>query len=515
MTSSNSDLRSCFMTKTLFGCLLLTVVALHLNVLAQPELDPTFAGIGKTTVIFGATASADDMVILPDNRIVLVSSCSHIVVGFKPFCAVRVDENGVGDGTFQSQDGVGAAFANVGSDVTGVTIQNDGKIVAAGYAGGSNENIVIVRWNSNGTNDLTFGGGAGWVITDLGANERAEKVMMQPDGKILIVGRTGTSLFVARYLTGGTLDPMFGVGGVAKVVIKGIDTSGLSIALQADGRILAGGSTASAHLVARFTPDGLPDNSWDSDGIMTIGSANTFEDNGLRSIALQTDGRVLALSHDNVLYRFNTDGSPDMSFDGDGARQALDLTAVEPHDVMISPGGLITVVGEWRFTPLNFLTARYLSSGSPDTTYSGDGFLQIDVSGNDGAWAAAADSLGRILVAGRSSSCCINSPFELPVFSVARIVAPAAPVGISGRVTAADGRPVSRATVTVSGGGGVRTAITNPFGFYSFPILQVGQVYAVAVNAKRYEFESRNVFVGDQVANFDFVEQAPGTIVSK
>ncbi len=501
------------MTKNIFWCLLILVFALNLDILAQPELDTTFSGDGKTTVVFGATASTDDMVIQPDNRIVLVSSCGHITMGVRPFCAVRVNADGSFDGTFQSQAGTSGVYANVGTGVTGVTIQSDGKIVAAGYAGGSNENIVIVRWNSDGTADLPFGGGTGWVITDLGANEGAKKVMMQPDGKILIVGSTGTSLFVARYLTNGTLDPMFGVGGVAKVVIAGINTSGLSIALQAHGKILAGGATASAHLLARLDTTGLPDNTWDLDGIMTIGSASTFEDNGFRSIALQTDGRVLALGHNNILYRLNSDGSPDLGFDGDGSRQALNVTLVEPHDVMISPFGLITVVGEQRpGGPLNFITARYLSNGSPDTTYSDDGYLHIDIGSSDGAWAAAADSLGRIVVAGRSSSCCVQNPFEQPVFSAARLLAPVPPVGISGRVTDADGRPVPRATVTVSGGGGVRTALTNPFGFYSFPVLQVGQVYGVAVNSKRYYFDSRNAFVGDAVANFDFVALEDGTL---
>ncbi len=504
------------MTKNLFVCLSIAVFALNLNSFAQPELDTTFDGDGKTAVIFGATASTDDMAIQPDNQIVLVSACGSIIVGPRPFCAVRVNPNGGVDDTFRSQPDVPGVYANVGTDVTGVTLQNDGKIVAVGYAGTSNENIVIVRWNYSGTLDLPFGGGTGWVITDLSSSERAKKVMMQPDGKILIVGSTGTSMFVARYLTDGTLDSSFGMGGVARLIIPGINTSGLSIALQADGKILAGGATSSAHLLVRFDSGGLPDNTWDGDGIATIGSASTFEENGLRSIALQADGRVLALGHNNILYRFNSDGSPDLGFDGDGSRQALDVTLVEPHDVMISPGGLITVVGEQRpGGPLNYITARYLSNGSPDTTYSDDGFLHIDIGSSDGAWAAAADSLGRIVVAGRSSSCCVQNPFEQPVFSLARLTAPRSPVGISGRVTDAGGRPVSRAIVTASGGGGVRTAITNPFGFYRFPTLQTGQVYSVAVNSKRYDFESRNVFVGDEVAGFDFTPAAVGPIISK
>src|SRR5688572_7729060 len=224
------------MTK-LIPCFLLTLF-LTFNLLAQPELDTTFASVGKTTVIFGALASTDDMAIQSDNKIVLVSSCSHISMGPRPFCAVRLNENGTYDNTFQSSAGVSGVYASVGSDVTGVTIQSDGMVVAVGYAGGVNENVAMVQWNSNGSPDLSFGGGTGYVLTDLGGtNDRAKKVILQPDGKILIVGRTGTALFVARYLTDGTPDSLFGIGGVAKAIIAGVTTTGLSLALQADGKI--------------------------------------------------------------------------------------------------------------------------------------------------------------------------------------------------------------------------------------------------------------------------------------
>ena len=504
------------MIKTTLLCSVLSVVTAF-SVHAQPELDTSFAGDGKTRIIFGALASADDIVVQPDNKIVMVSSCGHLFMGFVPICLARVNEDGSLDETFRSSPEVLGVFTLWGADVTGVTIQNDGKIVAVGYGVSGNEVVTMVRYNADGSLDTTFGSG-GKLSTDItpGSDTRGKKVMMQPDGKILIVGRTGATQFIARYLTDGTLDASFGIGGVAKASLPGITNNGLSIALQPDGKVLAGGGTTTSYLITRWNSDGTPDTSWDGDGIATVGTGGAGEIQGFRSIALQTDGRVVAAGHNNILYRFNSNGSIDTSFDGDGSRQALENPFAGPHDVMISPGGRITVVGERiqhtgpGTVPYHYLTARYLSDGSPDPSYSDDGLLDIDVDGNDGAWAVAADRFGRIVMAGRSATGTTASPWEQSVFSVARVLAPPnAAVGISGRITGPDGFPMARTIVSVLGGGGGRTTITNPFGFYSFENLQVGQLYTVSVHVKGLEFDDQVVFLGDSITNLDFEGQVP------
>jgi uncharacterized delta-60 repeat protein len=223
------------------------------------------------------------------------------------------------------------------------------------------------------------------------------------------------------------------------------------------------------------------------------------------------DGRVIALGHTNILYRFNSDGSLDTSFNGGGSRSALNGPS-DPYDVAVSSGGRITVVGgAVSPSPLIYRVARYQPNGSPDTSLSGDGFYDFDMPNfaNHSARAVGVDSQGRTVVAGLSASGPALIPYENPVFSVARLTAPpASAVGISGRVTRPDGRAVPNAFLTIDvGGGTIVTALTNPFGYYLFVNVPTGQTYTISVRAKRFVFTDRSVFVGDQIANFDFVAE--------
>ncbi|HEY0544521.1 MAG TPA: FG-GAP-like repeat-containing protein [Pyrinomonadaceae bacterium] len=392
----------------------------------------------------------------------MVSECSTINGGFA-FCAVRLNENGLPDATFTGGflpppgyviDTMGAAPG--GGGVRGVAIQNDGKLVLVGYA---NQNLAMVRFNPNGSLDSSFGSG-GKVFTDVtpGDNDRANELAIQPDGKIVVVGysehqgsQSSTyQQFVARYATDGMLDASFGTGGIVRTTIAGQDTSGQSIVIQADGKILAGGhmstmsgspSPSASYLLTRLNPDGSPDATWDGDGVVSIvyGASGFPGTNGFLSLALQADGRVVALGHGNIIYRFNTDGSLDTGFDGDGSRPALPVALNDetPFDLIISAGGRIMVVGHSRPGPSfshQYAVARYRQDGSPDTGFSSDGYLDIDVgSGPDSAMTVAADSQGRIVIAGTTGLGQIPNPLIPGVFSAARLVPSVVPVAVSGR----------------------------------------------------------------------------------
>lgn len=80
----------------------------------------------------------------------------------------------------------------------------------------------------------------------------------------------------------------------------------------------------------------------------------------------------------------------------------------------------------------------------------------------------------------------------------------AAMVSVSGRVTAADGRAVPGAIVTINGPGGERSVMTNPFGYYRFYDVASGSNYIVTVSSKSYTFTPRSVSVVDSVEDLDF-----------
>lgn len=511
------------MIKLVFA-LFLVCTASGVSVLAQPELDPTFSGDGKF-VFTSSFHSADDLVIQPDNKIVTVSGCGTIFGSFGS-CLIRINPDGTGDSTFGTRGGLVFAFA--GTDSTGVAIQSDGKLITVGGGGGSSsdETSTIVRYNSNGSLDSSFGSG-GIVLANVfaGLDDRATKVAVQSDGKIVVVGYSGDLFantrrdgYVARYLTNGALDTSFASGGIYRITTAAGESSfAHSIVIQSDGMIVVGGaivSTSASYFVLRLDNNGSPDTTWDGDGIRTdVFGSSSFPQWGIQALALQNDGKVLAAGQPgNILYRFNTNGSLDTSFDGDGSRTALNHPSGIPYDVIVTAGGRIAVVGE-RTTisspgtvPYLYLTARYLADGSPDLSYSDDGFLDISIGTNNGAHGAGSDSLGRIVIGGRSGSGTTASPWENAQTSVVRLQAPASPVRISGRVTGPDGRPDSGAVLrAIDTNGFVLTGRTNPFGYYQFAGALTGFTYTVTVTSKRCAFTSRSVAVNEAVTGFDFV----------
>jgi uncharacterized delta-60 repeat protein len=509
--------------RNLFWSLLIIGFVLNTGVPAQTSLDPTFGPGGSKVISFNGRAFAHDMAIQPDNKIILVSSCGTLEIAHVPFCLVRVNEDGSSDTTFKagypftSSWGVYTLFEpTYQGRAEGVVLQPDGKVIAVGLGPGGK--VALIRYNSNGSLDSTFG--AGGIV--LSPNGVAEKAALQPDGKIVVVGSAGSGMFVARYLSDGTLDSSFGAGGVAAIPVKG--SEGRSLALQPDGRVVAGGLGAGSYLLARFNSDGSPDGTWDGDGVKIIpidaagASFDFFEGIGIRSVGIQPDGRVVAVGHKNIIFSFNSDGSPDMGFDGDGSRSALIGTDKETYSLTISGDGRITVVGtaianqpSGPFPPVQppflYYTARYNSDGSPDTTFGSSGYFNISLELNSGAIAVAPDPIGRIVIAGVSASGLPSLPWQTLVFSAARILGPPVAVAISGRVTDSNGSPIRGAIVKTDVGGSIITARTNPFGYYNLAGVLTGQTYSLSVSAKGHRISGQSVYVNNQFVTVDFIAQ--------
>jgi len=512
------------MKKTVYFLLLIFSLCCS-QTFAQPELDATFGTNGKLIVELPMIGSTANSFFLPDNKILQVGPCTTIDAITSIFCTFRMNENGSIDTTY------GPPFRPVTTQIPGMNVstgergnggavmQNDGKIIAAGYGIISNQTqSILVRLNTDGSLDSTFGTNGVVNIAFLGGS-RVNQIALQPDGKVLMVGFTGTTSvyqqYVARFNANGTLDSSFGSGGIVSITFPDRLTNGLSVAIQQDGKIVTGGqasTTASGqesfYLLARLNKDGSLDTSFDNDGLKTIPySGSIFNGNGLRRIKIQSDGRILALSHLNVLYRFNSDGSLDTNFDGDGSRPALNapLTAT---DFNVSASGKITVVGyplPPNF-PINYQIARYLPDGSLDTNFSDDGLLEIDInsSRSDATTVIDFDLVGRTFIAGYSAIGTVLNPFENPSFSNARLLAsPVQNFGFSGRVTDTDGNPVYNASLTIQKGSNIiGYARTNPFGFFNFNNIPTNQTYKLSTKAKGLNFYEQSVLPDDKVVNY-------------
>ncbi len=109
-----------------------------------------------------------------------------------------------------------------GESANAIVLQPDGKLIVAGGTNALTGDFLIVRYNGNGSLDTSFGNG-GRVSTDFGAVDRAAAVVLQPDGKIVAAGNSSSSgfsfrdLVLARYNADGSLDSTFGNGGKVTV----------------------------------------------------------------------------------------------------------------------------------------------------------------------------------------------------------------------------------------------------------------------------------------------------------
>ena len=183
-----------------------------------------------------------------------------------------------------------------------MALQNDGKILVAGCSLGSNQDFAVVRYNPDGTLDTGFGNG-GNVITPVGSsNDRGYALALQNDGKILVAGYSyngsNPDFAVVRYNPDGTLDTGFGSGGKVITPVGSSDDFGYAMALQNDGKILVAGHIIKSHwdfAVVRYNPGGTLDTGFGSGGkvITPVGSS---DDKG-HAIVVQNDGKILVAGY--------------------------------------------------------------------------------------------------------------------------------------------------------------------------------------------------------------------------
>ena len=173
------------------------------------ELDPTFGAGGKTTVDFGGSDAGFAVAIQTDGKIVVAGGSLD---GDYDFAVVRHNTDGSLDTGFGSSGKVTTDFG--GSEIAhAVAIDaNDNILLAGNVVGG----FGVVRYTTDGNLDTCFGSG-GLAIADLGPGDEANAMAIQTNGKIVVVGHTGSlgnvNIAMARYNNDGSLDATFGAGG--------------------------------------------------------------------------------------------------------------------------------------------------------------------------------------------------------------------------------------------------------------------------------------------------------------
>ncbi|MCX5192809.1 calcium-binding protein [Streptomyces sp. NBC_00249] len=366
---------------------------------APGDLDPAFSGDGKVVTNVTGFENIAGMVVQPDGKIVTVGD-GYFDETSGDFVLVRYNTDGSLDTTFGGDGIVNTDFDINNDEARALTLQPDGKIVAVGGSTnwGGYGTWASARYNTDGTLDTSYGdGGKALTDIDVDAIETALAVVVQPNGALVLGGSSFGRWTVARLTSTGALDPSFDGDGFVITDFGSAGCCGVNdLALQSDGRIVAAG-TSSGFALARYNTDGSLDATFDGDGKVTTGFGNYA-----RGVALQPDGRIVAAGvagNQFALARFTANGAFDPTFDGDGRV----TTNFGPEnggaaDVALQSDGRIVAAGSYA---TDFALARYNTNGSPDLGFDGDGRLTTDFGGvDDQATSVALQTDGKILAAG-------------------------------------------------------------------------------------------------------------------
>ncbi len=348
---------------------------------ANGTLDKRFGKNGKiTTDFFRNVDSISAIAIQPNGSIVVAGFAQLGGSGGTPrvFALARYRNDGQPDTSFGNGGALTTSFGGNFAAASALMLQPDGKIVVAGTVDfnpdlpGSGLDFAVARYNSNGTLDGSFGKGGKVVFDFFGSFDQANSAVLQPDGKIIVVGSASYDSFnreigfaLTRFNTDGSVDFGFGTGGKQITDFFGAGAKANGVALQADGKFVVAG---------------------------------TASDNATRPVAT-----------DIALARYNPDGSLDSAF-GIGGETAIpfpDSATEQGNAVALLPDGKIVVAGtafQTFNTPPDFAVVRYNSDGTLD------GIKTNDIAGGaDEALATTIQADGKIVVAGRS----FRSNFDL------------------------------------------------------------------------------------------------------
>lgn len=366
---------------TVMGTTIISVVAVPTG-----KMDTSFGNQGIAT--YDATSNFKENIhsvkVVQTNKTIGIG-----IIGVGTYIIAQLTDTGTLDTAFGSGGYVTPTTSGLSlTNAYSMDVLPDGKIAVAGT---NNSNLSIIRLNSDGSPDTSFGvngmasssitgfsvykliydsvnqlyyvmGGAtilrltatGAVDTTYGTNgtvslsylsvSSVNSGILQSDGKLIIVGQGSSyKIGVARYTVAGVLDTSFGNGGVALVnpsTIQNSNPSTSDVAISSSGKLFVSGAAKisgsySSAVVVSLNFDGTLDTSFGVAGISTF-TFSSGVNNVARSIALQADGKIIVGGDSGGSWyggiaRLKTDGT-------------LDSTAFGTNGIIsTSPSGIYAV----------------------------------------------------------------------------------------------------------------------------------------------------------------------------
>jgi uncharacterized delta-60 repeat protein len=373
---------------------------------ALGDLDTTFnSPHGFNTL---ADTFFTDVAIQPETGKSLALGTQAVAANTNRLIIVRYNTNGTLDSSFGTG---GIAASPMQAFATKFALHN-GKIVALGITQGAQSETLVGRFDANGQVDMTFGQN-GFVTH---AQVPFSAIAINTDGSIILGGSLpvkGGNIFVAvaKLANNGEIDTTFGSGGI------NIDEHGAAfdVAVLSDGRILAAGSVdGNGFAVWRYNSNGTLDTSFGGgDG---VGTVNLPSAAFALALSVQPDGRIVlaggADSHDSppssvaALARFDSNGNLDASFNGGTVITTLPGVGTSFSDIALQSDGAIVAAGFNRPSAdmIDSLVSRFTSNGAPDSSFGTEGNVITDFPGEGGGGRVAIQSDGKIVTAGSTTA---------------------------------------------------------------------------------------------------------------
>ncbi len=285
--------------------------------------------------------------------------------------------------------------------------QADGKLLALIRAFNPNPflQIALMRFNTDGTIDTNFGIG-GVVFNNMGGNQFTDAwgLEIQLDGKILLAGSTSQSLYpassrdivVLRYNSDGTLDTSFAGTGHIQFDNAGDYDVAYTIAVQPDRKIIvAGGSIDNNNtplsqqdgIILRFHPNGKLDRTFGSNGVVTF-DAKVKKGEFFGDIAIDDQDNIIAVASGELnnkvammVVRYLSNGTIDTSFANSGVftPQKSKFDHVYGGAIHISDTGNIYLSGTAeQNNQADFMVFSLDSSGAVNSQFGNNGFSVVD-----------------------------------------------------------------------------------------------------------------------------------------
>jgi uncharacterized delta-60 repeat protein len=330
------------------------------------------------------------------------------------------------DSTFGQNGLLIVDAASTNETIYSLVVQPDGKIVATGVAmltssinGLNNYDICTMRFHPDGTTDSAFGINGRAILDVAGNQDISNEVIMQPDGKILIVAEVQDSIFsnrvcCIRYNSNGSLDSTFGDNGIA-MPLYNVTSGCKTIVLQADGKIILAGMISFFPGYEDFFAIRLLDNGSIDSGFGTLGIFHHNINNSSCSVSkalIQPDGKIVLGGYytDSVNYnmptllRLDTVGNLDNSF-GAGGIVTTDVGNGQTFDIKMDFANKIITIGN-TYDPVNtqYIT-KHNNNGTLDNSFGGTGIEYTFVDCNSLAVSLVLRSGNKYLMGGVAYNC--------------------------------------------------------------------------------------------------------------